>query len=242
MTDQKIQPPSPGAQDSAKIIRAIIGFTVYLLLTPVLLFVSAGTMNWPMGWAYVIMGWVAVVVSRLVSLLRHPDLLRERAAAGGEGAADWDRVLVPLVAFLAPMIIAVVAGLDHRYGWSTPLSPVVQYVAAFLVFVGYGVSVWAMAVNRFFSAVARVQKDRGQTVVTSGPYGIVRHPSYAGGMLAALAAPFMLSALWALLPSLLFLVPLIVRTAFEDRLLISDLEGYEEYVQRIRYRLIPGIW
>jgi protein-S-isoprenylcysteine O-methyltransferase Ste14 len=214
-----------------------------MLLSPILLFVSAGTLDWPMAWFYVILGYVSIIGSRIISLWRHPDLLRERASvADGEGAAGWDRILVPLVAILGPVIIAIVAGLDHRFNWSPDLPPIVPYIAAFLIVVGYGISVWAMAVNRFFSAVARIQRDRGHTVVTSGPYRIVRHPSYAGGVLASIAIPFMLNTLWALIPSLLSLIPLIVRTVHEDRMLIDDLDGYAEYAGRTRFRLFPGIW
>lgn len=239
------QETPPNAQDTRKpnMIQAIIGFTLYMLLSPILLFVSAGTSDWPMAWLYVILLLASIIGSRLISLWRHPDLLRERArVAGGEGSASWDRLLVPLLAFIAPVVILIVAGLDHRYHWPPDLSPAVQYAAACAVFIGYGASVWAMAVNRFFSAVARIQKDRGHTVITWGPYRIVRHPSYAGGVLAGLAVPFMLNTLWALVPSLLFLIPLIIRTAFEDRMLMSELDGYAQYAQRTRYRMFPGIW
>lgn len=230
-------------EDTSNILRVLIRFALYMLLSPTLLFVSAGTLDWPMAWLYVILGIVSIIGSRLISLWRHPDLLRERASvADGEGAAGWDRILVPLVAILAPVIIAIVAGLDHRFAWSKDLPPIVQYIAAFLITVGYGVSVWAMAVNRFFSAVARIQSDRGHTVVTTGPYRIVRHPSYAGGVLASIAIPFMLNTLWALIPTLLSLIPLIVRTVHEDRMLINDLDGYAEYATRTRFRLFPGIW
>lgn len=225
------------------ILLAVIGFTIYILLSPILLFASAGTLDWPMAWLYVALLLTSIIGSRLISLWRHPDLLRERAAIGsGEGAAAWDKLLVPIMALVAPAIIVIVAGLDRRYGWAPDFAPVVQYVATFMIFLGYGVSVWAMAVNRFFSAVVRIQKDRGHVVVSTGPYRIVRHPSYAGGLLAGLALPFMLNTLWALIPTLAFLVPLIIRTAHEDRMLMNELEGYAEYAKVTRYRLIPGIW
>jgi len=225
------------------ILRAVIGFTIYILLSPVLLFTSAGTLDWPMAWLYIALLLVSIIGSRLISLWLHPDLLRERAKIGsGEGAAAWDKLLVPIMALLAPAIIVIVAGLDHRYGWPPDFAPVVQYMAAFMIFIGYGASVWAMSVNRFFSAVVRIQKDRGHVVVSTGPYRIVRHPSYAGGLLAGLALPFMLNTLWALVPTLAFLAPLIIRTAHEDRLLINELEGYAEYAKKTRHRLIPGIW
>jgi protein-S-isoprenylcysteine O-methyltransferase Ste14 len=99
-----------------------------------------------------------------------------------------------------------------------------------------------MVENEYFSAVARIQKDRGQNVVSSGPYRVVRHPSYAGALLASLAQPFMLSTLWALIPAGATAAALVVRTYLEDRMLRRELAGYQGYAERTRYRLIPGVW
>jgi protein-S-isoprenylcysteine O-methyltransferase Ste14 len=99
-----------------------------------------------------------------------------------------------------------------------------------------------MVENEYFSAVARIQEDRGQEVVTSGPYRIVRHPSYAGSLLASLALPFMLEALWSLIPAGIMAAALAIRTALEDRMLREELEGYQSYAERTRSRLIPGVW
>jgi protein-S-isoprenylcysteine O-methyltransferase Ste14 len=115
-------------------------------------------------------------------------------------------------------------------------------VAALVIAAGYGLAVWAMVENRFFSAVARIQKDRGHEVVTTGPYRIVRHPSYAGAILAYLAFPLMLDALWSLIPGVIMAGVLVVRTGLEDRMLIEELEGYQGYAEETRYRLIPGVW
>ena len=99
-----------------------------------------------------------------------------------------------------------------------------------------------MVANRFFSAVVRIQHDRGHKVVRDGPYRIVRHPGYAGGLYTWLTAPLMLGTLWAYIPALLTVCALVVRTALEDRTLIQELPGYAEYTARTRYRLLPGIW
>jgi protein-S-isoprenylcysteine O-methyltransferase Ste14 len=99
-----------------------------------------------------------------------------------------------------------------------------------------------MVANRFFSAVVRIQRDRGHEVVTTGPYRVLRHPAYAGGLLAYLSFPFMLDALWALLPALGVVAALIARTALEDRALNAELPGYAAYAARTRSRLIPGLW
>jgi protein-S-isoprenylcysteine O-methyltransferase Ste14 len=99
-----------------------------------------------------------------------------------------------------------------------------------------------MAVNRYYSAVVRVQKDRGQTVVSDGPYRFVRHPSYATGIVSSLMIPILLGSLWALIPCGLVVVGTIIRTALEDRTLQDELDGYKEYAAKVRYRLLPGVW
>jgi len=229
--------------EARQTIRAVLGFALYLLLGPVLLFVAAGTAAWPMAWLYVALLLAATLGSRLMVLMRHPETLRERARfTSAEGTPAWDRLLVLIVGLVGPMVTMLVAGLDHRWGWSPSVPVVAQGLAALVVAGGYGVSVWAMVENAYFSSVARIQEDRGQEVVTSGPYRIVRHPSYAGTLLATLALPVMLEALWALVPALGMGAALVVRTALEDRMLRDDLEGYRDYAEQTRCRLIPGVW
>jgi protein-S-isoprenylcysteine O-methyltransferase Ste14 len=99
-----------------------------------------------------------------------------------------------------------------------------------------------MVANRFFAAVVRIQSDRDHKVVTGGPYRVVRHPGYAGGIWAWLATPLMLGTLWAYIPALLTIAAMVVRTALEDQTLHSELPGYAEYAQHTRYRLLPGVW
>lgn len=224
-------------------LRAVLGFTLYLLLVPALLFIAAGTVNWPMAWVYVVFLLVSTLGSRLIVFKRNPDTLRERARfTTAEGTESWDRILVAIVGLLGPMATVIVVGLDQRFGWSTIIPEIGQYLAALVVAGGYGLAVWAMVVNPYFSAVARIQRDRGQVVVTTGPYRIVRHPSYAGALLASLAIPIMLDAIWALVPALLLVVALIIRTKLEDRMLMEELGGYPAYAAETSYRLIPGVW
>jgi protein-S-isoprenylcysteine O-methyltransferase Ste14 len=225
------------------IIQAVVGFSLYLFLTPALLFLAAGTTRWPMAWLYVALMLAAIIGSRLIVLKRNPDTLLERAQfSSAEGTKPWDRILGPIVGLFGPWVMMVVAGLDHRYDWSAPVPKNIQVVAALLLLVGYGLAVWAMVVNKYFSAVARLQSDRGQEVVSSGPYRLVRHPSYAGGLLGYLALPLMLEALWSFVPALLTVLALIIRTSLEDEMLREGLAGYREYASRTRYRLVPGVW
>jgi protein-S-isoprenylcysteine O-methyltransferase Ste14 len=226
-----------------QLLRAAIGFLVYLLLVPALLFISAGSLNWPMGWVYTGLALVSVVGSRLIILRRNPDLLRERASfSEAEGTKSWDRILSPFVGLFGPMLGMIVAGLDKRFVWSSGLPVAIQVLALLVVTLSFGVAVWAMVVNPFFSAVARIQSERGQQVVASGPYRWVRHPAYAGSVLASLALPFMLDALWALVPSLIMVAALVIRTRLEDRMLVEELEGYRDYARATPYRLVPGVW
>ena len=117
------------------------------------------------------------------------------------------------------------------------------YVAAYVVLVvAYGLVLWAMWTNRFFSSVVRIQTDRGHHVVHDGPYRFVRHPGYVGAILLGLASAVALGSLWALIPAGLMAMAVIVRTALEDATLKRELPGYAEYASRVRYRLLPGVW
>jgi protein-S-isoprenylcysteine O-methyltransferase Ste14 len=225
------------------LVRAVIGFTLYIFFVPALLFIAAGTLRWPMAWIYIALLLVSTLGSRLIVFKRNPDTLRERARfTSSEGTKPWDRLLVIIVGLFGPMLIMLVAGLDRRFGWSGGVTLEIQWLAALLVALGYGLAVWAMIVNPYFSAVVRIQDDRGQVVVKSGPYRIMRHPSYAGSILASLALPFMLETLWALPPGVIASVAVIIRTRMEDRMLRDELAGYEDYTKETRYRLFPGIW
>ena len=225
------------------LIRAVVGFILYTILPPALLFLAAGTLRWPMAWVYIILMILAMVTSRLLVFRKNSDLLRERARfSQRDQSSVQDRLLVAVIAVYGPMAAAILAGLDQRFGWSAWASLSMQLAGAAVLAAGYGLGVWAMVSNAFFSANARLQKDRGQTVVASGPYRLVRHPAYLGGVLSAVAFPAMLDALWAFVPALVMVASIIIRTKLEDDMLLGGLEGYSDYVRKARYRLLPGIW
>ena len=226
-----------------QLVRAVIGMAAYLLLAPVLMFLAAGTTRWPMAWLYVALMLAASVGSRLLVWRKSPETLRERAKmTSGENVQPWDRWMMPVVGLVGPVVSVVVAGLDRRWGWSPAVPLGWQWVAALLVAAAIGLSVWAMVANAYFSAVARLQADRGQQVVSDGPYAWVRHPSYAGSVLTSVAMPVMLGTLWAWLPQLLVGAVLVARTALEDRMLREGLDGYAAYAGRVRWRLVPWVW
>ncbi len=224
-------------------LRAAIRFLLMLLILCGVLFLAAGTLNWPMGWVYVALTLFATLASRLLALRRHPDLLKERASfAEKRNAKPWDAALVQLVAVIGPAITQIVAGLNYRFGWPPAIPLWLALVALVLVIAGWAIGTWAMVTNRFFSAVVRIQTDRGHTVVADGPYRWVRHPAYAGGVIANLAVPLMLGSAWALIPGVLTAGLTVLRTSLEDRTLQAELPGYADYTQRTRYRLLPGVW
>jgi len=223
--------------------RALIRFVVFSSLYPAVLFLAAGTFNWPWGWGFYAIQVLSTIAGRALVLQRHPELLAERASfRAREDAKEWDQVLMRIVALFGPLASWIIAGLDFRWNW-TPLVPTpLRWIALVVVLLGVVLANWALVVNRFFSAVVRIQSDRGHYVVADGPYRVLRHPGYAGGIYVWLTLPLMLGTLWAYIPAFLTACALVVRTILEDRTLIEELPGYAEYARRTRYRLLPGVW
>ncbi len=220
-------------------IRMIITF----LLIPLVLMISAGDFGWWQAWVFSLMFVAVGIGSRIWAERRHPGLLAERA--NFENAQDvkpWDKVLSPLMAVSVSFPMVIVAGLDHRYGWSAAFPIWLNILGFILIAAGYAIAAWALAENRFFSGVVRIQTDREHAVCDTGPYRIVRHPGYAGSVLALPGIALALSSVWTLIPAAIALVIAVIRTALEDRTLQEELPGYREYAQRVRYRLVPGIY
>jgi protein-S-isoprenylcysteine O-methyltransferase Ste14 len=222
--------------------RLLPGLLAMLVIYPALVFGAAGTLAWPMAWAYIVLAIVGGIAARVVVQKRHPDTVAERSRGlDVPGMKEWDRRLVRVVV-IGPVVVVLVAALDHRFGATTFAPWSVQVGALGLAAAGYLLAGYAMAQNRFFSAVARIQTDRGHTVVDTGPYRWIRHPGYAGSVLATALLPVILDSLWAVLPALITVAALVVRTRLEDRMLLDELPGYPTYALATRYRLIPGIW
>jgi len=222
------------------IVKRLMQVIVGTLILAVMLFVSSGRVDWVWAWAYVAVSIGVVVINTLIILPRNPELIAERAEAK-ENTKGWDRTFTKIATipyFATPLI----AGLDIRFGWSPQFASATQLVALILVAAGYGLVSWAMVSNRFFSRTVRIQKDRGHTVTTAGPYQYVRHPGYVGMLAYSLATPLLLGSLWALIPGIFMACGFIIRTSLEDKTLQEELDGYRDYAQRVKYRLIPKIW
>jgi protein-S-isoprenylcysteine O-methyltransferase Ste14 len=220
-------------------IRLIVAY----LLIPLVLFVCGGDFGWWEAWLYSLLIIAAGIGGRVWAERRHPGLMAERQSVDNfKSAKPWDKVLAPLMALSLGFPMVIVAGLDHRYGWS-PVFPLWLIVAGFiLITLGYAFAAWALAENRFFFSVVRIRMDRGHMVCDSGPYRIVRHPGYAGNILPLPGIVLALGSVWAFIPAAVALIIAVIRTVLEDHTLQEELPGYREYCHRVRYRLIPGIY
>lgn len=226
----------PGVNKRSLVFRIVI----YTAIVAAILFLSAGDWGWSMGWVYIsIFGLVNVLSILLVPI--DQELVDERTQLK-EDVKTWDKWLATIPSVLFPFGFVVVGALDHRFGWSGSFSFPLTVAAGVISVAGYGFSLWAARVNKFYARYVRIQKERGHSTVTEGPYRIVRHPGYAGLIWYCLASAVILDSMWAFVPAGLIVVLLIIRTALEDRTLKAELTGYKEYTQQTRYRLLPGVW
>jgi len=222
-------------------IRWIIRETLGNLILIGILFGIVGRWDWWMGWALSGIYIIWSVASAVLILPVNPAMLAERARPSKE-TRKWDMFLLSSMGLLM-VVEYVVASLDVKWGWSPELPIVLKIIALLIAMFGYDILlVWSMVSNAFFVATVRIQTDRNHSVTTSGPYQYVRHPGYVGTILLDLMVPFMLNSLWAVIPGVLSALVLVIRTSMEDKTLIEELPGYKEYAERVRYRLIPGIW
>jgi len=238
---------APLSRNSSKsdVMRGVILWITQMIVAFVafgaILFLAAGRLDWPAGWAYLGMNLLTQVLSAFVLIPRQADMLAERSQIR-EGTKGWDRFFAPAIVIAGTLAVLITAGLDERFRWSTPVNIGLWGSGLALAFCSQLFVLWAMASNPFFSTTVRIQADRGQSVVSSGPYQLVRHPGYLGSVIYNLFIPLVLNSLWTFIPALLTIVLIIARTGLEDSALQSELSGYREYTAIVRYRLIPGIW
>jgi protein-S-isoprenylcysteine O-methyltransferase Ste14 len=217
-------------------VSAYVQSVAFLVLAAVALFGSAGTIAITTYWVY--LGIFAGVFVASILLL-DPDLARERMRPGGKRPP----LVLPLI---SGVLVAhwVLAGLDHgRFHWSDTVPTWLQWAALAALAAGFRLCLWAMRINRFFSSVIRIQSDRGQVVISSGPYAVIRHPGYLAGLIVMVASGIALDSWFATAMLVVFTVPFLVRRAIiEDRMLKAELPGYLDYADRVRWRLLPGVW
>jgi protein-S-isoprenylcysteine O-methyltransferase Ste14 len=220
------------------LIRSIVGSIVYGSI----IFLSAGTFNWLWGWVMLGILVSVMIVQPLMLMHINPVVLIEREKSfWTQGVKRWDKWIMTIAGGLMPLPW-IIAGLDVRFHRPTSMPFLVHIGGLIFVVIGHALFLWAMAANAFFSQGARIQSERNHQVVANGPYRFVRHPGYVGVILYSIATPFLLGSMWALIPGIMSAILFVVRTRLEDKMLMAELSGYEEFARQIRYRLAPGVW
>lgn len=223
-------------------VRIVIMLLLVLVIFPLLPMIISGRWDWWQAWVMAAIFMLGFIVSRAIAARKTPDILKERADyATQSNTQAWDKWLSPVVAF-GSVFILLAAGLDELFDWSPDLAFGLELLGLALIVIGYAVGSYAFIENAFFSGTVRLQPERGHTVVSSGPYGWVRHPGYMGSLIASVGMPLLLDSLWAFLPVIVFGFFFVLRTRLEDRFLQENLAGYSDYAKEVRYRLFPGIW
>jgi len=224
------------------ISKVLIRTAVWLAVASAVLFVPAGTIYWPEAWVFLAGLGVLGLVSGL-SLARHdPDLLKERMRLPLQREQkSWDQSLMLLIVLLG-FAEFVVSALD-AVRFQVSLVPLwIEILGATGVALGFYLYFVALRENTYAAPVVKIQKDREHRVITTGPYALVRHPLYAGAILFFFAAPLLLGSWYGLAFALVITALYVIRTVWEEATLKAELEGYDAYAARVRYRLVPGVW
>jgi protein-S-isoprenylcysteine O-methyltransferase Ste14 len=225
-------------QDGVKTILMPFGWKAVFYIC---FFLAAGRLDIFRVWLLLGIDYLGVIVISMIFWKLAPELANQRASIK-EGTKPWDKIFLAVYFFISLIAFPIVAGLDvGRFQWSElHINFAIVGVILFALCVAFGS--WAIVVNRFFETTVRIQTDRGHKVITTGPYRFVRHPGYLSMILGALSASLIIGSLYSLIPCGLAIIAVLVRTYLEDRTLQDELNGYQEYAERVRWRLVPGIW
>jgi protein-S-isoprenylcysteine O-methyltransferase Ste14 len=218
------------------VLKSISIFIFFILVT----FITAGRLDYWQGWVFNGLNILFIIITYIV-LIDQKDLIRERLKPG-KGMKRWDRIYyaVSTPIFFAMFIISI---LDAGRLYWKPTVPLTIILLGIIIYsIGQVIVLLAKKTNKFFSSVVRIQSDRKQTVCSDGPYKFVRHPGYLGGLIFTIGTPIMLGSFWGLAPAIVNIILVICRTYLEDQTLQKELQGYTDYAQKVRYRIIPLIW
>jgi len=218
--------------------RSIARLIVQLILLAAILFLSAGTIRWTMGW--VVIGLYTIVMLATIHFIQVDRAFLAQRTKIDSATKGWDKTIAGMLRFISPLGILVVAGTEFRFSSSWELSASIKVIGLLVTILGYGLGIWATSSNPFYAGYVRI--DEEQDVVNAGPYAYIRHPGYAGSILVQIGLPVVLGSMWASLLGIFGAVLVVIRTHLEDRTLIHELPGYDQYANRVRSRLFPGIY
>lgn len=212
--------------------RLLIG----IVLLSAMFFLPAGTFAYWEAWGYLTVLFIPILLVLKYFLKKDPELLERRMRMKEK---EKRQKLIIKISFLYFLLTFLLPGFDKRFGWSN-VPVVVVVIADVLVLAGYGIFFLVLRENRYASRTIEVEKD--QKVISSGPYAIVRHPMYLGVMIMYAFSPLALGSYWAIIPAVMIVPILVARILDEERMLVEELDGYQRYMEKTKYRLIPGVW
>ena len=218
------------------LFNALIKFIFGLLLVGLLIFLPAGTLYYPCGWLFMAILFIPILIAGIILFIKAPELLKKRLDNKEKEATQKVVVLLSALVFLGGFITA---GLDYRFSWSAMPAHII-IIAAILFLASYGLYAEVMRENAYLSRTIKVSEN--QKLVSTGLYGIVRHPMYAATIIMFLMIPLILGSWWSFLIFLAYPLIIVVRILNEEKVLSAELDGYEEYKQKVKYRLIPFVW
>ncbi|MFH1052196.1 MAG: isoprenylcysteine carboxylmethyltransferase family protein [bacterium] len=217
-------------------VKYFIGTFLFLII----IFISAGKIDYWQGWIYVIIGIIMSILNYTV-LRIDTELLKERSKPG-ENTKKWDKIILGL-SFMMTVSMYIIAGLDSgRYHWSPDFHRTFYILGIILTSLGQLLFLIAQKQNKFFSSTMRIQTDRGHTVCDTGLYGFVRHPAYMGSVIQAIGFPLIFGSLWSIIPITILIILTLIRTILEDKVLQNELRGYKQYCNKTRFKIIPFVW
>jgi protein-S-isoprenylcysteine O-methyltransferase Ste14 len=218
---------------------AIVGLIRMVLFLPAMVFVPAWTLRYWQAWVCLLVFFASTLAITVYLMKVNPELLARRMKAGAAAEKEKSQKVLQAFAVIAFIAIFVISAIDHRLHWSkVPFFG--ELAGDILIAFGFGFVFWVFKVNSFTSGIIEVAEN--QSVITSGPYAIVRHPMYLGALIMLLGIPFSLGSLWGLLMIILMTLVIALRLLDEEKFLATNLAGYREYMNQVHFRLLPGVW
>ena len=221
------------------LVKGVVSAALGLAAFGLMLFLPAGTFHYWQAWVFLAVFAFYTWIPSVYLVRKNPAALERRMHAGPLAETRTLQQIVSTVVFICFPAMLVVSALDHRFGWS-PVPTTVTVVGDILVAVGLGVAMLVVAQNGY--AAANITVESGQTLVSTGLYGLVRHPMYSGSVIMMVGVPLALDSYWGLVFVIPALVALALRIRDEEELLQQQLSGYSEYEQQVHYRLVPFVW
>jgi protein-S-isoprenylcysteine O-methyltransferase Ste14 len=218
----------------------MLWYTVFsIVFFGVLLFWPAGTFDYWQAWVFIAVFEVGTMIPTIYLAVKYPDAFRRRTRTGPFAEGRTVQKLINIGIITTTVATAVVSALDRRFGWSTVPTAVVV-VGNVLILVGLAVAEVVVIQNNYAAATITVEKD--QPVVSTGLYSVVRHPMYVGALILIVGMPLALGSYWGLLTMIPGVLIFVARISDEEKALRQDLAGYDEYIDKVHYRLVPGVW